>query len=110
MTFENAARVVQACDHQVEPDPAENGATLRLRDPVPEWRWRLVCSSTGSHDVDMVVAGQRLCLRLRKPFALAGCGGCGNPARWQENDPDATLRRSQEILNGERDLSAIFVK
>jgi len=50
--------VVQACQHRVEPDPAEmarHGAEMT----VPEWRKRLVCSRCGSRHVDMVVSGTK---------------------------------------------------
>ena len=64
MTLGNAAKagvrlVVwgKTCQHQVEPDPAEQVERCGAEVPVPEWRERLVCSKCGSRDVDMVVTG-----------------------------------------------------
>jgi hypothetical protein len=49
----------KACNHQVEPDPAEqaqrHGAEMTLLD----WSDRLSCSKCGSRQVDMVVTGAR---------------------------------------------------
>jgi len=63
MTLGNAARArvrpivwCKACQHQVEPDPAEQ-AERYGRVPVPEWREGLVCSKCGSRDIDMVITG-----------------------------------------------------
>jgi len=47
------------CRHQVEPDPAEMAERYGAETTVPEWRRRLVCSQCGSHNVDMVVTGER---------------------------------------------------
>jgi hypothetical protein len=47
----------KACGHQVEPDPAEMVARYGAETPVLNWRDRLVCSSCGSREVDMVVTG-----------------------------------------------------
>jgi hypothetical protein len=52
-------RLVQACDHRREPDPAEQARWYGPETPVLEWRARLVCSKCGSRDVDMVVSGAR---------------------------------------------------
>jgi hypothetical protein len=60
MTLGNAAaahvRLIvwcKACQHQVEPDPAEMAERYGAEMTVPEWRRRLVCSRCGSRDVDM---------------------------------------------------------
>ena len=42
----------KACQHQVEPDPAEMAARYVL-----DWRERLVCSECRGRDVDFVVTG-----------------------------------------------------
>jgi hypothetical protein len=62
MTLGNAAaahvRLIvwcKACQHQVEPDPAEMAARYGAETTVPDWRERLVCSRCGSREVDMVV-------------------------------------------------------
>jgi hypothetical protein len=47
----------KACRHQVEPDPAEMAARYGANVSVLVWKKRLVCSSCGSRDVDMVVTG-----------------------------------------------------
>ena len=47
----------KACGHQVEPDPVEIVARYGAATPVLDWRDRLVCSSCGSRDVEMVVTG-----------------------------------------------------
>jgi hypothetical protein len=64
MTLGNAAaahaRLIvwcKACQHQVEPDPAEMAARYGAATPVLDWRRRLVCSRCGSHEIDMVVSG-----------------------------------------------------
>lgn len=49
----------KACQHQLEPDPAEMAARYGTNTPVPDWRERLVCSRCGSRNVDMVLTGQR---------------------------------------------------
>jgi hypothetical protein len=49
----------KACQHQVEPDPAEMAARYGAETPVLDWRDRLVCSQCGEHQVDMVVTGER---------------------------------------------------
>jgi hypothetical protein len=36
-----------ACQHQVEPDPAEMAARYGAEMTVPDWRERLVCSKRG---------------------------------------------------------------
>jgi hypothetical protein len=66
MTLGNAAaarvRLIvwcKACQHQVEPDPAEMAERYGAEMTVPDWRERLVCSRCGSRDVDMVVSGTK---------------------------------------------------
>jgi len=63
MTLGNAAaarvRLIvwcEACQHQVEPDPAEQARRCGAGTPIPDWRERLVCSGCGSRKVDMVVS------------------------------------------------------
>jgi hypothetical protein len=46
-----------ACQHQVEPDPAEMAAGYGGETAVLDWRERLVCCQYGSRQVDMVVIG-----------------------------------------------------
>jgi hypothetical protein len=65
MTLGNAAaahvRLIvwcKACQHQVEPDPAEMAEAM-AETTVPDWRERLVCSRCGSRNVDMVVSGTK---------------------------------------------------
>jgi hypothetical protein len=50
----------KACDHQSEPDPADQARWYGADTPVSDWSRRLVCSKCGSRDVDMVVSGARL--------------------------------------------------
>ena len=64
MTLGNAAaarvRLIvwcKACQHQVEPDPAEMTRKYGAGTSVLEWRERLVCSRCGARFVDMVVSG-----------------------------------------------------
>jgi hypothetical protein len=47
------------CDHQVEPDPAEQAQRYGAEMTVPAWRDRLVCSKCSSREIDMVVTGER---------------------------------------------------
>jgi hypothetical protein len=47
----------KACQHQVEPDPAEMAARYGADTSVLDWRERLVCSQCGGREVDMVVTG-----------------------------------------------------
>jgi hypothetical protein len=47
----------KACQHQVEPDPAELAGRYGVA--VLDWRDRLVCSRCGSRDIDMVLTGER---------------------------------------------------
>jgi hypothetical protein len=47
----------KACQHQVEPDPAEMAARYGADTSVLDWRERLVCSECGSREVDFVVTG-----------------------------------------------------
>ena len=47
----------KACQHQVEPDPAEMAERYGDDTAVPEWRARLVCSKCGSREIDVVVTG-----------------------------------------------------
>ena len=49
----------KACQRQVEPDPAELAERRGANVSVPEWRERLVCSSCGSRDIDLVLTGER---------------------------------------------------
>jgi Zn finger protein HypA/HybF involved in hydrogenase expression len=67
MTLGNAAasrvRLIvwcRACNHQVEPDPAEMVARYGADTSVLDWRDRLVCSRCGSRNIDMVVSGTEL--------------------------------------------------
>jgi hypothetical protein len=64
MTLGNpaAARVrlivwCKACNHQVEPDPADMVRRYGAETSVLYWRDRLVCSCCGSRAIDMVVTG-----------------------------------------------------
>jgi hypothetical protein len=59
MTLGNAAaahvRLIvwcKACQHQVEPNPAEMAERYGAEMTVPDWRERLVCSRCGIRDVD----------------------------------------------------------
>jgi hypothetical protein len=47
----------KACQHQVEPDPAEVAARYGAETTVIDWRGRLVCSRCGSRHINMVVNG-----------------------------------------------------
>jgi hypothetical protein len=49
----------KACQHQVEPDPAEMAARYGADTPVLDWRDRLVCSKCGGREADMVVSGTK---------------------------------------------------
>jgi len=49
----------KACQHQVEPDPAEMAARYGADTSVLDWRERLVCSRCGRRNADMVVTGTR---------------------------------------------------
>jgi hypothetical protein len=51
--------VVQNCQHQVEPDPAEHARRYGAETSVLEWRYKLFCSRCGGRHVDMVVTGTR---------------------------------------------------
>jgi hypothetical protein len=69
MTLGNTAKAgvrlivwCKKCNHQVEPDPAEQAERYGTETAVPEWRERLVCFVCGSREVDMVVSGTG-CLR-----------------------------------------------
>jgi len=64
MTLGNAAaahvRLIvwcKACQHQVEPDPAEHAQRYGAETSVLEWRDKLVCSRCGGRHVEMVVSG-----------------------------------------------------
>jgi hypothetical protein len=64
MTLRNTAKACvrlivwcKTCQHQVEPDPAEQARRYGAEAPVPEWRERLVCSARGTRDVNLVVSG-----------------------------------------------------
>jgi len=47
----------KACQHQVEPDPAEVAARYGADTSVLDWRERLICSKCGCVEVDFVVTG-----------------------------------------------------
>jgi hypothetical protein len=64
MTLGNAAasrvRLIvwrKAWGHQAEADPAEHARRYGAATTVPDWRKRLVCSSYGSRDIDVVATG-----------------------------------------------------
>jgi hypothetical protein len=44
----------KACQHQVEPDPAEMATRYGAETSVLDWRDRLVCFKCGSRQIDMV--------------------------------------------------------
>jgi len=50
---------VVACQHQIEPDPAELAERYAMGVAVLDWRDRLVCSRCGSRDIDIVLTGER---------------------------------------------------
>lgn len=45
------------CQHQVEPDPAEQARRYGEGTAVLDWRDWLVCSRCGGREIDMVVSG-----------------------------------------------------
>ena len=47
------------CQHQVEPDPAEQARRYGAEMLVLGWRERLACSQCDGRQVDMVVTGER---------------------------------------------------
>jgi len=49
----------KACQHQIEPDPAELAERYGVGVAVLDWHDRLVCSRCGSRDIDMVLTGER---------------------------------------------------
>jgi hypothetical protein len=49
----------KACQHQVEPDPAEMAARYGADTSVLDWREKLVCSKCGGRQADMVVTGTK---------------------------------------------------
>jgi hypothetical protein len=49
----------KACQHQIEPDPAELAERYGVGVAVLDWRDPLVCSRCGSRDIDMVLTGER---------------------------------------------------
>jgi hypothetical protein len=49
----------KACQHQVEPDPAEMAQRYGADTSVLDWRERLVCSCCGERQADMVVTGTK---------------------------------------------------
>ena len=49
----------RGCQHQVEPDPAEQAQRYGAEMTVPDWRERLICSKYGSREIDMVVSGTK---------------------------------------------------
>ena len=64
----------KACQHQVEPDPAEMAARYTADTSVIDWRERLVCSKCGGRLADMVVTGTR---RRRGVVAIRAPGRPG---------------------------------
>jgi hypothetical protein len=66
MTLGNAAaarvRLIvwcKECQHQVEPDPAEQARWYGPETTVPDWHRRLVCSRCGGRAIDFVLTGAR---------------------------------------------------
>jgi DNA-directed RNA polymerase subunit RPC12/RpoP len=66
MTLGNAAtakvRLIvwcRDCQHQVEPDSAEQAARYGAETTIPQWGKRLRCSQCGSRSVDFVLTGAR---------------------------------------------------
>ena len=66
MTLGNAAaarvRLIvwcKACQHQVEPDAAEQSERYGAEITLENWHERLICSQCGSREIDMVVTGAR---------------------------------------------------
>jgi len=60
MTLGGAAKAVvrliiwcKGCQHQLEPDPAEQAQRHGAETSVLDWRQRLVCSDCGGRDIDM---------------------------------------------------------
>ena len=51
--------VEKNCQHQLEPDPAEQAQQHGAETSVLDWRRRLVCSKCGSREIDMIVTGTR---------------------------------------------------
>ncbi len=49
----------KACQHQVEPDPAEMAARYGADTSVLDWREKLFFSRCGGRQADMVVTGTR---------------------------------------------------
>jgi len=49
----------KACQHQVEPDPAEMAARYGAATSVLDWREKLVRSRCGGRQADMVVTGTK---------------------------------------------------
>jgi hypothetical protein len=47
------------CSHQVEPDPAEQAQRYSAEMTLTDWRERLICSKSGSREIDMVVTGTK---------------------------------------------------
>jgi len=49
----------KACQHQVEPNPAEMATRYGAGTSVLDWREKLVRSKCGGREADMVVTGTR---------------------------------------------------
>ena len=47
----------KACQHHVEPDPAEMAPRYGADTSILDWRERLVCSECSSREIDFVVTG-----------------------------------------------------
>jgi hypothetical protein len=66
MTLGNAVKAsvrlivwCKECQHQVEPDPAEQAERYGAETAVPEWRERLLRTRCGTRDGDMVLTPER---------------------------------------------------
>jgi Zn finger protein HypA/HybF involved in hydrogenase expression len=47
------------CQHQVEPNPADQAERYGAEMTLPDWQARLVCSKCGGREIDMVVTGSK---------------------------------------------------
>jgi hypothetical protein len=65
----------KACQHQVEPNPAEQAERYGAEMPVTEWHERLVCSQCGSREIDMVVNRDRAAVASYWPKKSPGLIG-----------------------------------
>jgi hypothetical protein len=68
----------KACQHQVEPDPAEMAERYGADTPVLDWRDRLVCSRCGSRR-------KRLSDRKKEPGLSTGLPRLGLRARIRDH-------------------------